>query len=354
MSQQLIFTNHVADALDSAVKAMSPTGVYIIVDSNTKNQVLARLQSMSAAARDAHVITVFPGEAYKSVETLAMIWEKLAQLGATRKSLVVNLGGGVITDMGAFAAATFKRGMEFINIPTSLLGAVDASVGGKTGINMAGIKNNVGLFKEAALVIVSTVFFNTLTATQLRSGYAEMLKHGLIESSQVYNRLLGIDITHTDPDRMLELLRESVLIKQRIVDQDPTEQGLRRALNLGHTAGHAFESLALQRQSPIPHGYAVAWGIVVAMILSNLHLGFPSAELHRTAQYVRREYGAFAFDCDDYQALLGFMAQDKKNDTPGSYNFTLLKDVGHVVTDNAVEASDIRTALDIYRDLMGL
>lgn len=354
MSQELIFTNNVFETIDSAVEAINSPSVFVIVDSNTKSFVLPRLQAMSQAVAKAHVITVPAGEEHKNIDTLAAIWNKLAELGATRKSLIINVGGGTVTDIGAFAASTFQRGLRFFNIPTSLLGAVDASVGGKTGINLGQLKNQVGLFSEAELVIVSSVFFNTLPMTELRSGYAEMLKHGLIESQAAYDRLLGYEVGNLDPDRLLDLLRESVLVKKRIVDHDPTEQGLRRALNLGHTAGHAFESLALRRRSPMPHGYAVAWGLVVAMILSHIKLGFPSDELHRTAQYVRSEYGAFSFTCDDYPGLLAAMSRDKKNEIPGTLNFTLLKSPGNVMIDNLITQEEISAALDIYRDLMGV
>ena len=280
------------------------------------------------------------------------IWAQLVDDGATRKSLMVNLGGGVITDIGGFAGATFKRGIRFINVPTTLLSAVDAAVGGKTGINFHGFKNEIGAFCEAEAVIISTRFLSTLSSEELLSGYAEMLKHGLISNVDIYRRLLANDVANINEGEMLQLLQESVMVKKRVVEEDPTEQGIRRALNLGHTAGHAFESLALQRKSPIPHGYAVAWGLVVELILSHMQLQFPSKELSLLVGYIYENYGAFNITCDDYQALIEYMRHDKKNDSANEINFTMLKNIGDIHIDCIVTEDDIKTALDIYRDFM--
>lgn len=348
----LIFTNDVAGAIDTFAGTYSPTKVFVIVDYNTSAFVLPRLQAESETISGATVITVKAGDMNKNLDSLQTIWRGLAAGGCTRRSLIVNLGGGVVTDMGAFAAATFKRGVTFINVPTTLLGAVDASVGGKTGINWGGFKNQIGTFADAALVVVSTTFFNTLNTEELRSGYAEMLKHALLESQTMLDEILACNVTDIDPDALLELLEKSVGVKKKIVDADPTEKSLRRVLNLGHTAGHAFESLALERKSPIPHGYAVAWGLIPALVLSHTRLGFPSATLHTVAAYVRENYGTFSFSCKDYPALLSYMAGDKKNDAQGRVNFTLLRAVGEPVIDNILDAKEIETALDITCDLL--
>lgn len=357
MNQELLFTNHVAEAIDSIVTHAGNSAapkVFVLVDSNTESFVLPRMQMMSKAVATAGIITTHPGDENKNLDALTAIWQHLSDKGGTRSSVLINLGGGMVTDMGAFAASTFKRGIDFINVPTTLLGAVDASVGGKTGINFNGLKNEIGVFSSARTVIISTIFFNTLPLTELRSGYAEMLKHGMIASADAFHRLLGYRVEELDPERLLDLLKESVTVKGDIVAADPTEQGIRRALNLGHTAGHAFESLALERKSPIPHGYAVAYGLVVAAVISHMKLGFPSDEVHKIASYIRANYGAFAISCDDYPRLLELMSHDKKNTTPDAVNFTLLRKLGDVVTDNTVSTGDITAALDIYRDLLGL
>lgn len=347
--QSLLFTNTPAEALRERIAAMAPDRVFILADTNTR----AIADSLGA---DAPVIEIPAGDANKNLHTLSAVWEALTLGGATRRSLLVNVGGGMVTDLGGFAAATFKRGIRFINVPTTLLGAVDAAVGGKTGINFLDYKNEIGAFCEADTVIISTCFFHTLPQAELRSGFAEMLKHGLISSAGTYERLLGFDIdAPADADRLLELLEENVQVKRDIVARDPREQGLRKALNLGHTAGHAFESLALERESPVAHGYAVAHGLLVEMILSHMQEGFPSAELHRYASLLRRAYApAPAIGCRDYDRLIELMGHDKKNTEAGRINFTLLKVPGEPVTDRTATADAIRTALDLYRDLLGI
>lgn len=357
MKQQLVFTNLPGEAIDSLVSRLDPSSTVVIADSNTADCVVKRLAAQSDVVASSNIITVRSGDDHKNLESLSGIWQQLSSGGYTRKSLVINVGGGMVTDMGGFAAATFKRGLRFVNVPTTLLAAVDASVGGKTGINFNGCKNEIGAFAESEAAVISTIFFDTLPRQELLSGYAEMLKHALIDSRESLDRLLNYDLTSDvrDPDRFLALVRESVAVKERIVSEDLHEQGIRRALNLGHTAGHAFESFAMtQRRSPIPHGYAVAWGMVVELVLSRMLLDFPGDVLHRYADYVRAHYGAFTIDCKDYPALLALMGHDKKNVTADRINFSLLADVGEVKIDCEVSEDDIKIALDIYRDLMGI
>lgn len=352
MQQELIFTNHVAEAIDRIVAREQPPRVFAIADDHTAAMVLPRLRATSASMRKAFTVTVPSGDMHKNIESLSYIWRQLGDNGCTRQSLVVNIGGGVVTDMGAFAAATFKRGVRFVNVPTTLLGAVDAAVGGKTGINFNGLKNEIGTFAQAISVVISTTFFDTLPHQELLSGYAEMLKHGLLSNAPTYNTLLDYAIAESGPDRLLTLLEESVKVKASIVSQDPTEQGMRKALNLGHTAGHAFESHALSKQSAMPHGHAVARGLVVESVLSHQLLGFPSRELYKLANYVNDNYGAYAISCDDYDELLRLMHHDKKNTDTTAINFTLLRSIGDPVIDTLVDDEQVKTALDIYRDLM--
>ncbi len=347
MSQQLIFTNDVANALDNAIKGINPSGIVILTDHNTQS-LIPQLRLPD----DTPSIVIPAGDSNKNLQSLTQIWQALTDAGATRHTLLINLGGGVITDIGGMAAATFKRGIPFVNIPTSLLGAVDAAVGGKTGINFHNLKNLIGVFRPADTVIISCGFYNTLPMRELLSGYGEMLKHALLTSDDSLNALLATDITSVDSSTLLPLLEESVEVKRRIVTIDPYEKGLRRALNLGHTAGHAFETLALERNRPIAHGYAVAYGLVTALVLSHLKLKFPSDTLHRVAGYIHQYYGSFDFDCDDYPALLATMAQDKKNPDRNRINFTLMSAVGTPVIDSIVTTDDITAALDITRDLL--
>ena len=279
------------------------------------------------------------------------VWKQLGEGGGTRRSLLVNLGGGMVTDLGGFAASTFKRGIKFINIPTTLLSSVDAAVGGKTGINFNGLKNEVGVFNEADAVIISTMPLYTLPIEEVKSGFAEMLKHGLLSGREVFERLLAYDFSKYNADELLVLLEESVNVKREIVRQDPHEKGLRRALNLGHTVGHAFESMAMKRQNPIPHGYAVAWGMIVELVLSHMQLGFDSDMLHRYADFVYSNYGAFHITCDDYPELISLMRHDKKSNS-GEMNFSLLSGVGEIKINCEATEDDVKAALDIYRDLV--
>lgn len=344
--QKILYTNDISRAITSLVDEMHPTSVHVITDSNVETKVLPALTLPYP------VISTPPGDVAKNLDTLSFIWGNLISGGATRKSVVINIGGGVVTDMGGFAAATYKRGIRFINIPTTLLSAVDAAVGGKTGINFEGYKNEIGAFAPADAVVISTSTFATLPVEELLSGYAEMIKHSLLSSADDYNELLGFDILNADFDRLLPILEKNVKVKERIVKEDPREQGIRRALNLGHTAGHAFESLALKRDTPVPHGYAVAWGILVEMILSHMIEHFPSAELYRYASYLKGHgYGSPDITCDDYPQLLNLMSHDKKNDTPGHINFTLLSRPGIPLIDRTADNSLITQALDIFRDL---
>lgn len=342
--QQVIFTNQVMEELDSVVEALSPTSVFVLTDENV-SRVITDFPS------DWGKIVIPAGDVNKNLNSLSLVWTALQNGGATRRSLLVNVGGGVVTDLGGFAAATFKRGIPFVNVPTTLLSAVDAAVGGKTGVNFNGLKNEIGVFREADAVIISTRFFGTLPDTELKSGYAEMLKHGLLDGEATYGKLLDYHFDNVAGDELLALVEQSVGVKRRIVEADPFERGLRRALNLGHTAGHAFETTAMRRYAPVPHGYAVAWGMVVEAVLSHTERRFPSSELYRLADYVRQHYGAFRITCDDYPSLIDLMRHDKKSQH-GELNFTLLRTVGDVETGCEVGQKQVEAALDIYRDLM--
>lgn len=348
------FTNDVAGRLAVVVEEMGNPAVFVVTDTNCDYFVVNRLSAESEIVRGAKRIVVKSGDANKNVESLTAIWRGLTEGGATRKSLVLNIGGGVVTDMGAFAASTFKRGIRFINIPTTLLAAVDASVGGKTGINFLQYKNEIGLFKEADEVIISTRFFSTLTHEELLSGYAEMIKHALIDNASDYSKVLGVnpDKDTLASDEFLRVLKANVAIKRSVVDRDPTEKGLRRALNFGHTVGHAFESYALRKGMPVPHGYAVAWGMVAELLVSHLVVGYPTSQIYPLSAFVKEHYGKFPLTCADYPALIEIMGHDKKNSSPEHINFTLLKAPGEVVTGCVVEKSTITAALDLFTDII--
>lgn len=348
MSQKIIFTNNVNDAVKSILDDMDYNKLFVLTDVNTRHYVMPIFCETLVNAID---ITIQAGDTNKNMESLAHVWKTLGENGATRRSVLINLGGGMVTDLGGFAASTFKRGIKFINIPTTLLSSVDAAVGGKTGINFNGLKNEVGVFNEADAVLISTRPLATLPIDEVKSGFAEMLKHGLLSNKDTFNKLLDYEFNHFHNEHLLSLLEESVNVKRDIVRQDPHEKGLRRALNLGHTVGHAFESLAMKRQSPIPHGYAVAWGMIVELVLSHMMLKFDSNTLHRYSQFVYDNYGAFHISCDDYPELLSLMTHDKKSNN-GEMNFSLLRDIGNIEINCIASENDVKAALDIYRDLV--
>ena len=352
--QTVIHSQHLEETLTAALAACEHDRLFILVDTNTQRLCLPLISQLDCM-KDAQTITIGATDEHKTLDTLAQVWSELQQGGATRHSLMVNLGGGMVTDLGGFAASTFKRGMSYINIPTTLLSMVDASVGGKTGINFGGLKNEVGVFSNARTVIISTTFLRTMDRENILSGYAEMLKHGLISDDRHWASLLNFPIEEPigamepdSPASLSALLAESVAVKERIVEQDPTEQGLRKALNLGHTVGHAFESLALQRK-PILHGYAVAYGLVCELYLSCIKTGFPTDKMRQTVRFIREHYGQMAITCDDYPALTGLMTHDKKN-VAGRINFTLLANVGDIRINQTATEEEIKEALDFYRE----
>ena len=297
----------------------------------------------------ARMITIAPSDEAKNISTLTKVWSALQEGGASRHSLMVNLGGGMVTDLGGFAASTFKRGMAYINIPTTLLAQVDASVGGKTGINFGGLKNEIGVFNCASSVILSSAFLRTLDKENLLSGYAEMLKHGLLSTKENWAELLCFDITNPDFNTLQMLVAKSVAIKEDIVNIDPTEKGIRKALNLGHTSGHALESLALEEGRTILHGYAVAWGLMMELYLSAKKCSFPAKEMHQLENFVKEHYGKFLYECKHYDTLYKYMTHDKKNEN-GNINFTLMGAIGDIRINQTATKDEIEEMLDYYRE----
>ncbi len=350
--QEVILASDLRESLEKALSRHTYDKLFILTDTHT-HQLCLPLLSQLPELQEVTEITIGAGDTYKELETLAHVWQILSEKGATRHSLLINLGGGMITDLGGFAAATFKRGIPYINVPTTLLAMVDASVGGKTGINFNGLKNEVGAFCPASSVLIDTHFLRTLDQGNFVSGYAEMLKHGLISTDAHWEELLAFDMHQIDYDLLKELVGKSVQIKEDIVQQDPFEHGIRKALNLGHTVGHAFESLALEENRPVLHGYAVAWGIICELFLSHVKTGFPQDKMRRTNQFIRQHYGSFVFDCKQYERLYELMLHDKKN-TAGIINFTLLKNVGEIEINQTADKELIFETLDFYRECMGM
>lgn len=321
--------------------------LFVLTDETTRRECLPLLEAALPASAQ-HII-VGSGDAHKTTDSLMTVWSALSQGGATRHATLVNLGGGMVTDLGGFAAATFKRGIRFVNIPTTLLSMVDAAVGGKTGINFNGLKNEVGCFCDAEEVIIHTPFLRTLDVENRCSGFAEMLKHSLLETPEMLADHLRFDLEQPDYNHLQELVGQSIRTKQRIVAEDPHEQGIRKALNLGHTVGHAFESLQLERSQPVLHGYAVAWGLLCELFLSAVHCGFPEEQMRQTVRFIRRHYGTMQFTCDDYPHLYELMKHDKKN-VGGAINFTLLGAIGDIRLNQHLTKEEVFEAFDFFRE----
>ncbi len=346
--QNVILCHSLEENLAEAIAGCPHDRLFVLTDETTFRQCWPLVEGMPCV-QGATMITIPATDEHKTLETLSHVWTALQRGGASRHSLLVNLGGGMVTDLGGFAAATFKRGIACINIPTTLLSMVDAAVGGKTGINFGGLKNEVGVFSVPRSVLLDTTFLRTLDYPNLASGYAEMLKHGLISDAAHWAELLSFDLDRVDYAALQGMVARSVAVKEHIVAEDPTEKGIRKALNLGHTVGHAFESLALSEGRPVLHGYAVAWGLVCELYLSFLRLGFPQRTLQQTLSFVREHYGAFPIICKQYDRLYDFMTHDKKNRS-GIINFTLLSDIGALHLDQSATKAEIFEMFDFFRE----
>ena len=375
MQQQIIISNDIEHDLATAVAESEHDRVFVLTDDTTHECCLPKVAAL-LAQYDAVPITIAHGDQHKTLAALGDVWTALQQGGATRHSLIINLGGGMITDLGGFAAATFKRGINFINIPTTLLAMVDAAVGGKTGINFGGLKNEIGAFADARFVIINTCFLDTLDAENLCSGYAEMLKHALISDERMWAEHVNFDLSQPDLAELQRMVAESIAVKERIVAEDPHEHGIRKALNFGHTIGHALEEFALQQAGgavvsarllplarartapnsqltpgnrPLLHGYAVAFGLIGELYMSARKAGFPTERLHQTARFIRENYAQTEFTCNDYPTLLNLMRHDKKN-TSGVINFTLLHNIGDIRINQTATDEEICEALDFIRE----
>lgn len=334
--------------LNLAIGNQSADSIFLLCDTNTNQLCLPTLMH-SEKLKGCHVICIPNGDTTKNIESAVNIWTYLSEHGATRKSLMINLGGGMITDIGGFTASTFKRGLRYINVSTTLLGAVDAATGGKTGINFHGLKNEIGVFAPADEVLIDVNFFKTLDAENLRSGYAEMVKHALIDTNEEWEKILKFDIEKFDLAELRPLLLNSFRIKERIVEQDPHEANIRKALNLGHTFGHAFESWSYKTNQPVLHGYAVMWGLLCELYLSFIKLNFPKEELLRLKYLTKEYYGTLEFHCQHYETLFEYMTHDKKNESK-EINFTLLSGIGEICINQTATKDEIFECLDWFRE----
>lgn len=348
MKQKVVISENLERDIVSAISECQHDRIFVLTDETTQQLCWPKIKNFKAL-KDCTPIIIKATDTHKNLDTLSQVWQALSSGGATRHSLMINLGGGMVTDLGGFAASTFKRGIDFINIPTTLLAMVDASVGGKTGINFGGLKNEIGVFSDSRFVIINTQFLDTLDHDNICSGYAEMLKHGLISDERTWAELVTFNLDNPDLSQLQRMVADSIKVKERIVETDPHEHGIRKALNLGHTMGHAFESFAMRRGTPILHGYAVAYGLISELYMSARKTAFPTDRMHQTVRFIRENYGTLNITCDDYPTLIELMHHDKKN-TSGIINFTLLGNVGDIRINQTANEEEIKEALDFFRE----
>ena len=333
--------------LNEFLKNNKASKVFILVDSNTHEHCLSKFLQQINNNVQTEVIEIEAGEEFKNLQTCEGVWNVLSELEADRKSLLINLGGGVVTDLGGVVASTFKRGIKFINIPTTLLSMVDASVGGKTGVDLGNLKNQIGVINQPELVLIDSSYLATLSSQEMRSGLAEILKHGLIASETYWNKVSNLsELNLEDLDI---IIKESVEIKAKIVDKDPLEKNVRRTLNYGHTLGHAIESYCLTHpeKNKLLHGEAIAVGMILETYLSVQLKNFPETKFNQITKVIRNMYGTEDFSEEDIKQIKELMKFDKKNEH-GNINFVLLEEIGKPVYDILVPDELIQKAFNFY------
>ncbi|MFA5328662.1 MAG: 3-dehydroquinate synthase [Prolixibacteraceae bacterium] len=345
----IVFSQHIEAELGKIVQKYPAGKVFLLTDQTASGFCLPLVQSV-IDEYSVKCVTISSGEENKNIQSVAQVWDFLSNNGADRKSLLINIGGGMLTDLGGFAASTFKRGLDFVNIPTTLLAQVDASLGGKTGFNFNGLKNEIGVFMEPNSVIINTNFLKTIDRENFLSGYAEMLKHGLIKSREHWDELLAFDMENIDYEALQEIIAHSVAVKEWHVLNDLREQNIRKALNYGHTIGHAFESYAMKTGHPILHGFAVVYGMIAELYLSAKQCGLAIDELNNISSWLVDKYGKFEIQESDFDALYQLMTHDKKNEGK-RINFTLIPEIGKVEINVDCSKELIIEALEYYKNI---
>ncbi|MCL4111897.1 UNVERIFIED_CONTAM: hypothetical protein GTU68_063549 [Idotea baltica] len=330
-------------SLKETIDGQSPSKVFILADHLTEQHCLPRLVKSGITYDE--IIIVPSGEKHKSLETCEKIWKRLFGLKADRKSLLINLGGGVISDMGGFCASTYMRGMNFIQVPTTLLSQVDASIGGKLGVDFYGLKNSIGLFRDPLAVIADPVFLQTLPTRELRSGFAEVVKHGLIKDSSLWQEIIAAETWSAQ--NWEKVIINSLAVKKAVVEEDPFETGLRKILNFGHTIGHAIESVMIDMDRPILHGEAIAAGMIAEAFLSNKTGSLSDEDLKLISDYFTGIYGKLEMDSVSADKLIKKMQSDKKN-RGAEINFTFLTKIGGSTFNQTANKEEIVESLSYY------
>lgn len=345
-SSEVIIGEDVFMFLKKALKKYEHHQKFLLVDENSFQYCAADFMLQTELTNNIEIIEIESGEENKTIEICSHIWQTFLDFNANRKTLLINLGGGVITDMGGFIASTFKRGIDFINIPTTLLAQIDASVGGKVGIDFNNIKNAIGVFNEPEYVIIYPPFLKTLNKRQMLSGYAEALKHGLIADATYWEKLKKGLLS--DAKQWKTLIETSVTIKNTIVLSDFDEKNERKKLNFGHTIGHAIESHSLRYdKNPLLHGEAIAIGIICEAYLSHLEVALSAKTLKEISTTILNYFSPYPVKEAYFNYYLDLMKNDKKNENE-NINFTLLNQIGRASINHTVEEDKIREALNYY------
>lgn len=345
---QLFFNENGLNYLTEILIPSNYSKIIVLVDENTNNYCLPNFLARLPTEIEIEIIEIEAGEEMKNIATCMELWQTLIDLGADRKSIILNLGGGVITDLGGFVACTFKRGIDFIHIPTTLLAMVDAAIGGKNGIDLGQLKNQIGVIKEPKAVVIDTIFLTTLPPREMRSGLAEMLKHGLIYDKNYWDEIKNISNLNTDD--LDQLVYQSIQIKNEIVSQDLTEKGIRKSLNFGHTLGHAIESYFLENENKptLLHGEAIAIGLILESYLS-LELNLITKEEYAEIKYYISDiFEPVAFTSEDVEKIISLLIFDKKNEF-GKIQFALLNGIGGISLNQNVSNSLIYKAFEDYK-----
>ena len=342
-----VYFENSMDELAEFTKRGNYSRLFILTDENTAIHCLPQVQAQFESSDNFDIIEINAGEESKDIDFCIGIWKMLIDFGADRKSLLINLGGGVISDMGGFVASTYKRGIDFVHVPTTLLSQVDASVGGKTGVDIESIKNIIGTFTQPKAVFIAHEFLSTLPARQILSGTAEMLKHGLIADATYWKALKNSDLAIPAEG----LIYRSVEIKNEVVTADPFENSIRKSLNFGHTVGHAIETNSLLHDAqPLTHGEAIAIGMLCEAYLSNKKAGLSKEELNEVVTVFNRLYSHYDLAHKNYSDLCALMLKDKKNEN-GKINCTLLTHIGQCSLDNICTNEELCEGLNFYANL---
>ena len=345
----MIFTHDLNTALKGVLNSNRYSSAFVLVDKNTQKHCLSLLHK-SVKQKISGTLTVNAGEITKNIDTCIFLWNELNKLGADRYSILINLGGGMISDLGGFIASTYKRGIHFINLPTTMLAMIDAAIGGKNGINLGRMKNQIGVINEPDELIIFPGFLETLGRNNYLAGYAEALKHGLIKSEKAFENTLEFATPDLKSEKFIEFLKENMSIKEEIVAIDPYEKADRKALNLGHTIGHALEAISHQKGKPMLHGEAVAWGTIAELFISQKLHALNGYYLEQMTALIQKHYPEPTFSLNDKEELLAIMRQDKKN-FGETIRFTLLSAPGKYIVDQPVSENTILESLKHIKSL---